>query len=751
MLLLLPLHALLTDQAAASTENVAEVTSDETALAGAGGEVLGDVIALLQQMLQDFEAQSEEDKAAWQRYQEWSNKAEASRRGIAQALASSAVQSQAVLASDSNEVQDLGMQLTMLNTAAGNAKASIKEVQEWRKDARNEYTQSTADLIKTIGAVRKAIDVVSAEKASGVKAAIPAESLLLVRNAAAMYSSKPALQASKVAAFLQGDTRSVTFRGHSAMKVNKNSKADAQAILDTLVDLRVNLERKRNDQLFEEGQAVGRLQNALSVKATELSRARQEMVEKGRRKSDAEAGEKLSRLEVERSRAGIHQMADDLKVIIAEQTRLYDAFTRRLGDRLEDAQTTRKALQSLMKITPGLDQSMMSFVQVQKHRRLKRSHHAPSQSPGHANRIQNLISLEGEVAKLALSLKSPQLAQAASLLEAQRGTGPNGEVEFDVEGVKAVGKMLRGVLEGLEAKERHETSQRQWCALEVKNGKTNQEDNDKHLKELRLQVQLLSSEAEQLQSTVEFLENESKQADLEAKVALEIRSQQHESFQRAIGDYDDAIATIKVGMQTMSSQQSLLQTEKEDQVADQKAAGRGMMLQTGSMSSLATLGQSEEYAQEVLRTLSQLIQRYSSTRARLVADEDLAAKHHKDLSARSKRLKRRTARASVSRAAERRRRLRELARNKAEIEQILARKTKLHDYMKVLDPSCLEILTAADSQRSRRATEIAALRELHHALDDPTDVNREFNALPPKPSNVDPELQGKPYAKSPER
>lgn len=730
-----------------SGDAFSDSTYDDT---GSSGGSLGDVIALLQEMLQDFEVQSEDDKADWQRYQEWSNKAEASRREIAHVLASSAVQSQAVLASDENEVQELSLQLQALGTESRNSVASIKEVSELRKDARNEYTQSTADLIKTIAAVRKAIDVVTAQKAAGVKATIPEESLLLVRNALAMYGSNKAPHAPNVATFLQGATRSVKkLRGHGSKNVLHSTKDSTQAILDTLVDLRVNLEAKQGNQLSEEGYAVRRLTQARSVKSAELARAQKEIVEKAHRKSDAEAGEKLSGLEVKKTRAGIRQMADDLKALEPEHKRLYDAFTRRLGDRLEDAQATRKALGILTGIAPSLDQSV-TFVQIWQRKRLAHSHRTQN-SLEHSSRTQSLMALEAEVAKLSLNLKSPQLAQAASLLAAQQNLSPNGEVEFDVEGVKAVGRMLEGVLQGLEDKNHHESSQHHWCALEVKNAKASQEEHDKRLSELRLKVKLLSSEVEQLQSSVDFLDNESKQAALEAKSAVEIQAQQRGSFERAVGDYSDAIDAMKAAMQAVSSQQSLLQSEAQDDAADQKATGGTVMLQSIGMSSLSRSGQGEQLTTEVLRTLDQLIQRYSSTHARLVADDELATKGYKDLLARSVRLKKRTERASVAKAAERRRHIRELERIKAELEVVSVQKTKLRDYFKLLDPSCLQILTTHDGHHGRRAIEIAALRELQHALDDPTDVNQEFHAIKPKPPDVDPEIQGKSYATSPRR
>merc|ERR1711904_518576 len=112
--------------------------------------------------------------------------------------------------------------------------------------------------------------------------------------------------------------------------------------------------------------------------------------------------------------------------------------------------------------------------------------------------------------------------------------------------------------------------------------------------------------------------------------------------------------------------------------------GGTVMLQSTSMYSRSSLGQQKDLANEVMRSLDQLIQRYLSTRAKLVSDEDLAKKAHKELLARSVRLKRRAARASVGKGAELRRRMRELSRIKTEVRWIHGQKIGLHEYLQAL-------------------------------------------------------------------
>merc|ERR1719393_147436 len=114
--------------------------------AAAATNSLGEVIELLQQMLQDLDTQGQEDTKLWEEYSKWSSDTEQERTAFVQAQESLVMSTEARLSSNRQRVQSLTAEIGQLTTDIGEEEKSLQELIEMRREEHEQFEASLADL-----------------------------------------------------------------------------------------------------------------------------------------------------------------------------------------------------------------------------------------------------------------------------------------------------------------------------------------------------------------------------------------------------------------------------------------------------------------------------------------------------------------------------------------------------------------------------------------------------------------------------
>merc|ERR1719387_24137 len=130
---------------------------------------------------------------------------------------------------------------------------------------------------------------------------------------------------------------------------------------------------------------------------------------------------------------------------------------------------------------------------------------------------------------------------------------------YDAGAFGPVMKLQSDLIARLEEEAAAETSQHDWCEAEKTSGQEGQKAREKSLRELQASVESYTTDIAQLKTEVLALEAEIARVQEETRIAKEIRAQEHAVFVQAKKDHEEVIGAIKIALQALGGQYSLIE------------------------------------------------------------------------------------------------------------------------------------------------------------------------------------------------
>jgi len=670
-------------------------------VAAKGG--LDDVISLLMDMLQKFSSHFEEDRTNWEAYSKLSEEQEADKTAFVNEQKNVLAATTALLNAKRDQVQKLTADLQQLGKDVATTKASLKELAEMRQQEQQQHEKELADVIGSISAVTKALEVLA-----GHYAATP-ENVALVKRTVQMGLTALQLRAptgvdAATEAFPRGATEFLQganpdwIKHDGSQYASYETQAGGTNVMSMLSDLRGQLEETKTQSISRENEARRQYDETRAAKEGELHRMEKEAADKQSLKAGAEATVQECTATIDQATQDLADAQAFLQTLLADRQKFQAEFAERNKLRQAERAATQAALDALQSISVGNAAAKGSappaFVQVAATTAMKTQAKARRAAENLASAGFNMDS--PQLAMIGLALQSRQAPAEAGALGGIGATGG-----FSQDSMEPVKNLLSELIRRLEEEQSAESSHHDWCEEEKSTSTDAQAEREHQIHGLKEHVDQTTTTVSQRKSEVLFLQDELARVAKETEEAVAIRKQEHEVFVHAKADHDEVISALETAITALSGQYSFLQ---------------------GQQSPFGSYQSGSDGAASVIEMLQDLLNRYSQARQELVQSETDAQAAHEKLLAENEQFRVDTTQLKNDKTAERRAMLGELTNSKSELKVALIELQQVNKYLQDLRPSCDDIRSTFEERKKRREAEIAALKEALEVISDPADA-----------------------------
>eukprot|EP00746_Dinoflagellata_sp_MGD_P168326 gnl/MRDRNA2_/MRDRNA2_99704_c0_seq1.p1 gnl/MRDRNA2_/MRDRNA2_99704_c0~~gnl/MRDRNA2_/MRDRNA2_99704_c0_seq1.p1 ORF type:complete len:743 (-),score=242.76 gnl/MRDRNA2_/MRDRNA2_99704_c0_seq1:1-2229(-) len=695
-------------------------------LATAVASSLGEVIEVLNQMLHEFSEQEIQDKANWEEYTKWSDDSEVEKNNFIQEQESLIMANEAKKAANQQEVQKLTNDLAILAEDILETEKSIAELIKMRQEEHAAFQASLADVTKTIAAVTKATGILEGHYgAGGAELVEIRQRVQLALTMYGVHSSQATQQnVARLNSLLQetvsGRTKNPDFLNTDGSKYDSYEKqGGAKGVVGMLTDLRSQLEGQKQDLIAKESNSVRQYEETKAAKETDLANMKQTQAEKTERKANCEATIQQCIATIDQANAEIVEAKAFLKQLLADRAEFTKIFGQRTAMRKQEQAATQAALDALQAVSAGAKSGVGEFMQaalIQTSRLGRTSRSAQKQTAKVAVSAKARQSLQNQFAKLIsvgkeLGERGAALVQMATKIK-QDYFGTEQQSFYDAGAFGPVLKLLSDLIARLEEEAAAETSQHEWCETEKANSVAAKEEREKNIHEYKGTIEAMTTSIAQLKTEILFLMSEIARVEEETRIAKKIREEEHAVYVQAKKDHEEVIGAINTALGALSGQYGFLQLDAKHQRRSEQP-GLGSTPFEAYSSGAGGAGSAMEMLQD-------LLERYSTALAEIIADEKAAVAAHEDLLARNKKFIDETTADKNSKIAERRGTINDLATDKAEMKTNLIELHEVAKYLQDLRPSCDDIRSTYEERKQRREAEIAALKEALQVISDPS-------------------------------
>jgi hypothetical protein len=696
-------------------------------LATAVANSLGEVIEVLNQMLHEFSEQEVQDKANWEEYTKWSDDSEVEKNNFIQEQTSLIMANEAKKAANEQEVQKLTQDLAVLAEDILETQKSIAELIKMRQEEHAAFQASLADVTKTIAAVTKATGIL--EGHYGAQGADLVEIRQRVQLALTMYGvhSEHATQqnVARLNSLLQesvnGRAKNPDFLNTDGSKYESYEKqGGAKGVVGMLTDLRSQLEAQKQDLIAKESASVRQFEETKAAKETDLANMKQTQAEKTERKANCEATIQQCIATIDQAKQEIVDAKAFLKQLLADRAEFTKIFGQRTAMRKQEQAATQAALDALQAVSAGAKSGVgEALIQTGRLGRTSRSEQKEQAkvavSAKARQRLQNQFAKIIAIGK-ELGERGDALVQVATKIKQELGFDPYMERDqqsfYDAGAFGPVLKLLSDLIARLEEEQAAETSQHEWCETEKSNSVAAKEEREKNIHEYKGTIEAMTTSIAQLKTEILFLESEIARVEEETRIAIKIREDEHAVYVQAKKDHEEVIGAINTALAALSGQYGFLQLDSKHQRRSEQP-GLGSTPFASYSSGAGGAGSAMEMLQD-------LMERYSTALAEIIADEKAAVAAHEDLLARNKKFIDETTADRNSKVSERRGTITDLATDKAEMKTNLIELHEVSKYLQDLRPSCDDIRSTFEERKQRREAEISALKEALQVISDPS-------------------------------
>jgi len=671
-------------------------------VAAKGG--LDEVISLLMDMLQKFSTHFEEDRTNWEAYSKLSEEQEADKTAFVNEQKNVLAATTALLNAKRDQVQKLTADLQQLGKDVATTKVSLKELAEMRQQEQQQHEKELADVIGSISAVTKALEVLA-----GHYAATP-ENVALVKRSVQMGLTALQLRAptgvdAATEAFPRGATEFLQganpdwIKHDGSQYASYETQAGGTNVMSMLSDLRGQLEETKTQSISRENEARRQYDETRTAKEGELHRMEKEAADKQSLKAGAEATVQECTATIDQATQDLADAQTFLQTLLADRQKFQGEFNQRNKLRQSERAATQAALDALQSISvnngaAGKAPAPPAFVQVA----------ATSQMKTQAKARWAAENLEAA----GFNMDSPQLAMIGLALQSRQAPAEAGALGgigatggFSQDSMEPVKNLLSELIRRLEEEQSAETSHHDWCEEEKSTSTDAQAEREHQIHGLKEHVDQTTTTVSQRKSEVLFLQDELARVAKETEEAVAIRKQEHEVFVHAKADHDEVISALETAITALSGQYSFLQ---------------------GQQSPFGSYQSGSDGAASVIEMLQDLLNRYSQVRQELVQSETDAQAAHEKLLTENEQFRVDTTQLKNDKTAERRAMLGELTNSKSELKVSLIELQQVNKYLQDLRPSCDDIRSTFEERKKRREAEIAALKEALEVISDPADA-----------------------------
>merc|ERR1719305_867525 len=521
---------------------------------------------------------------------------------------------------------------------------NINELVKLRQEEHQAHEEELADLTHTIEAVNKATEVLEGHyAAAGSLAEIKQQVTQALSTLALTRVNDP--QMSAVTSLLQNPDW-LNVDGGAAYGEYKGVAAESGGVIGTLKTIRSTLMDQKQASIEKENESRRQFEVAKGAKEDELRRSKDEKASKENTLEECKAKIEHFTSVIAQAEVDIKDAKEYVAKLLSDRALFSKEYDGRVTMRNSEQAATQAALDALQEVTAGAKSGVEGAFLQTVH---KMSHRVPC--PHCAAAVQKLF-------KVASDTKNAALVQLGSAIESNlKGTSKQPQAYFDASAMDPVKNLLHEMIVKLEDELAAETSHHEWCQTEKATSAAAKAEREQNIESLTAEIEALNTAIAQLTAEIAFLHSELIRIQRETDAAIQLRKEEHETFQKAKTDHDEEIAALDKAVSALSGQYGFLQvssTAHED-----------------------LLAKNEQFRKDTTQT-----------------------KQAKETEKRQKNERLGNARV-------------ELAANRQELAEVV-------QYIADLRPSCDDIRTTFEERKKRREAEIAALKETVAVLEDPS-------------------------------
>merc|ERR1719421_2593292 len=602
------------------------------------GSGIDQVIGVLKQMLLDFNTQSAEDKKNWEEYSKWSGDEETDRNSFIQEQEGVVMTSTAQLNANKQQVQTLTQQIADLTSEIAETTASLQELIHLRQEEHKAHEEEVADLTHTIEAVNKATEVLEGHyAAAGSLAEIKQQVTQALSALALSRASDPKMQ--PVTALLQNPDW-LNVDGGAAYGEYKGVAAESGGVIGTLKTIRSTLMDQKQASIEKENESRRQFEVAKGAKEDELKKSKDEKASKENTLEECKAKIEHFTSVIAQAEVDIKDAKEYVAKLLSDRALFSKEYDGRVTMRNSEQAATQAALDALQEVTAGAKSGVEGFLQTVH----KMSHRVPC--PHCAAAVQKLF-------KVASDTKNAALVQLGSAIESNlKGTSKQPQAYFDASAMDPVKNLLHEMIVKLEDELAAETSHHEWCETEKATSAAAKLERETNIESLTAEIEALNTAIAQLTQEIAFLHSELIRIQRETDAAIQLRKEEHETFQKAKADHDEVIAALEKAMSALSGQYGFLQVSATEHK---------------KQSPFAEYSSGSGAGASAMEMLQDLLNRYSEARTELIQSEEAAQKAHEDLLAKNEQFRKDTTQTKQAKETEKRQKNERLGNAKVEL------------------------------------------------------------------------------------
>jgi hypothetical protein len=650
------------------------------------------VIDVLKNMMKDFDKQASEDKQNWEDYSKWSDDEEKDRNSFIQEQEGVVMSSTAQLNANKQSVQTLTQQIADLTAEISETTASLQELIHLRQEEHKAHEEEVADLTHTIEAVNKATEVLEGHyAAAGSLAEIKQQVTQALSALALSRASDPKMQ--PVTALLQNPDW-LNVDGGAAYGEYKGVAAESGGVIGTLKTIRSTLMDQKQASIEKENESRRQFEVAKGAKEDELKKSKDEKASKENTLEECKAKIEHFTSVIAQAEVDIKDAKEYVAKLLSDRALFSKEYDGRVTMRNSEQAATQAALDALQEVTAGAKSGVEGAFLQTVH---KMSHRVPC--PHCAAAVQKLF-------KVASDTKNAALVQLGSAIESNlKGTSKQPQAYFDASAMDPVKNLLHEMIVKLEDELAAETSHHEWCETEKATSAAAKLERETNIESLTAEIEALNTAIAQLTAEIAFLHSELIRIQRETDAAIQLRKEEHETFQKAKTDHDEVIAALDKAVSALSGQYGFLQVSSTEHK---------------KQSPFAEYSSGSGAGASAMEMLQDLLNRYNEARTELIQSEEAAQKAHEDLLAKNEQFRKDTTQTKQAKETEKRQKNERLGNAKVELAANRNELAEVVQYIADLRPSCDDIRTTFEERKKRREAEIAALKETVAVLEDPS-------------------------------
>merc|ERR1719506_2490469 len=412
--------------------------------------------------------------------------------------------------------------------------------------------------------------------------------------------------------------------GGAAYGEYKGVAAESGGVIGTLKTIRGTLQDQKQASIEKENESRRQFEVAKGAKEDELRRSNEEKKEKENTLEECNA-------KIEHFTAVINQATIDIKdakeyvaKLLADRALFSKEYDGRVQMRNAEQAATQAALDALQEVTAGAKSTVEALLQISMTSRVK---------------CVNCASAVQKLFKVASMTKNTALVQIGSAIESNlKGTSKQPQAYFDKNAMDPIKNLLHEMIVKLEDELAAETSHHEWCQNEKATSAASKAEREQNIESLEAEIEALNTAIAQLKQEID--------------AAIQLRKEEHETFQKAKADHDQVIEALNKAMSALSGQYGFIQLKSKVQHKQSPFA---------EYSSGAGAGAS------AMEMLQDLLNRYSEARTELIQSEEAAQKAHEDLLAKNEQFRKDTTQTKQAKETEKRQKIERLGNAKVEL------------------------------------------------------------------------------------